>query len=76
MPVDITEDVLEEKICKALSLTGVNFVSNDLHACHRIKRTDRVIVKFKCRKQKDSVMYKRKNLGNKSQELSSNLNFF
>ena len=63
---DITEDVLEENICKALSLTGVNVVPNDLHACHRMKRTDRVIVKFKCRKRKNSVMYKRKNLGNKS----------
>ena len=68
---DITEDVLEENICKALSLTGVNVVPNDLHARHRMKRTDRVIVKFKCCKQKDSVMYKRKNLGNKSQELNN-----
>ena len=74
VPADITEDVLEENICKALSLTGVNVVPNDLHACHRMKRTDRVIVKFKCRKQKNSVMYKRKNLGNKSQELN-NLKF-
>ena len=65
---------LEENICKDLSLTGVNVVPNDLHACHRMKRTDRVIAKFKCRKQKNSVMYKRKNLGNKSQELS-NLKF-
>ena len=29
---DITEDVLEENICKALSLTGVNVVPNRLHA--------------------------------------------
>ena len=71
VPADITEDVLEENICKALSLTGVNVVPNDLHACHQMKRTDRVIVKFKCRKQKNSVMYKLKNLGNKSQELNS-----
>ena len=74
MPADITEDVLEESICKALSLTGVNVVPNDLHACHRMKRSDRVIVKFKCCKQKNSVMYKCKNLGNKSQELK-NLKF-
>ena len=66
VPADITEDVLEENICKALSLTGVNVVPNDLHACHRMKRTDRVIVKFKRRKQKNSVMCKHKNLGNKS----------
>ena len=34
-----------------------------------MNRTDRVIVKFKCRKQKYYVMYKRKSLGCKSQEL-------
>ena len=74
MPADITEDVLEENICKALSLTGVNVVPNDLHSCHQMKRTDRVVIKFKYCKQKNSVMYNRKNLGNKSQELS-NLEF-
>ena len=31
---DITEDALEENVCKALSLTGVNVVPNDLPACH------------------------------------------
>ena len=34
VPADITGDVLEENVCKALSLTGVNVVPNDLHACH------------------------------------------
>ena len=29
VPTDIIEDVLEENICKALSLTGVNIISND-----------------------------------------------
>ena len=71
---NITEDVLEENIFQALSLTRVNVVCNDLHTCHRMKRLGRVIVRFKCRKQKNSVMYKRKNPGNKSQKLS-NLKF-
>ena len=31
---DITKDALDENVCKALSLTGVNVVPNDLHACH------------------------------------------
>ena len=44
------------------------------HAYHRMKRSDSVIVKFKCCKPKNSIMYKHKNLGNKSQELS-NLKF-
>ena len=74
VPANITEDVLEENVCKVLSLTGVNVVPNDLHSCHWMKRSDRVIVKFKCHKQKNSVLYKCKNLGNKSQELS-NLKF-
>ena len=76
MPAEIQDDVLEAIVCKALSLTGVTVAPEDLHACHRMKRLDRVIMKFKCRKQKQSVMYKRKNLGTKSQELKkSNLKF-
>ena len=74
VPAEIHEDVLEDSICKALSLTGVNVVPEDLQACHRMKRSDRVIVKFKCRKQKQSLIYKCKNLGTKSQELT-NLKF-
>ena len=69
MPVDNNEDVLKVNICKTLSLTGVNVISNDLHACHWMKRLDRVIVKFKCCKWKNYIIYKHKNLGNKSQEL-------
>ena len=57
VPAEIYEDVLEESICKALSLTRVNVVPEDLHTCHRMKRLDRVIVKFKCRKQKQSLIY-------------------
>ena len=69
VPAEIHEDVLEESICKPLSLTGVNVVPEDLHSCHHMKRSDRVIVKFKFRKQKQSLIYRRKNLGTKSQEL-------
>ena len=74
VPAEIHQDYLGDSICKALSLTGVNVVPEDLQACHQIKRLDRVIVKFKYRKQKQSLIYKRKNLGTKSQELI-NLNF-
>ena len=65
VPAEIYEDVLEESIFKVLSLTGVNIVPEDLHACHRMKKSDRLIVKFKCSKQKQSLMYKNKNLGTK-----------
>ena len=69
VPAETHQDVLEDNICKAMSLTGVNVVPEDLQSCHRMKRSDRVIAKFKCRKQKQSLIYKRKNLGTKSQEL-------
>ena len=55
VPAEIREDVLEDSICKALSLTGVNVVPEDLQACHQIKRLDRVIIKFKCHKQKTVI---------------------
>ena len=70
MRAEIHDDVLVASLCKALSLTGVNVVPEDLHAFHRMKRSDRVIIKFKCREPKQSLMRKRKNLGIKSQELS------
>ena len=41
-----------------------------LQACHRMRKKDRVIRKFKCRKQKHRVLSKRKNLQNKSRDLT------
>ena len=69
--VDIIEDILKENMCKAVSLTGVNVISNNLHACHQMKRSDRLIFKFKCRKKNSYVVYKRINLGKKCPELSN-----
>ena len=58
VPAENHEDVFEERICKVLSLlTGVNVVLENLQACHRMKWLNRVIEKFKCRKQKQSLMY-------------------
>ena len=74
IPAEIYEDVLEDSICKALSLTGVDVVLEDLQACHRMKRSVRVIWKLKCCKQKQSLIYKCENLGTKSLELT-NLKF-
>ena len=56
VPAEIHEDVLEDSICKSLSLTEVNVVPEDLQPFHRMKRSDRLIVKFKCRKQKQSLI--------------------
>ena len=76
MPANITENVLEENICRALSLTRVNVLLNYLHTSHRMERSDIVIVKFKCEKQKNFFMYKRKNLGNQSQLLTNLTTYF
>ena len=72
---EIHDNVLEDIVCKALSLTDQEVVPEDLHACHRMSNRDRVIVKFKDRKLKLNVQIKRKNLYQKSLELSR-LKFF
>ena len=43
--LNITKDDLEENVRKALPLTGVNVVPNDLHACHQIKNSNRFQLK-------------------------------
>ena len=52
VPSDIADDVLEQSVCQALSLTGTSVEPDDLQACHRMRKKDSVIIKFKCRKQK------------------------
>ena len=66
VPASIGDDILQSSICKALPLTG--------QACHCLKKKDTVIVKFKRRKQKGSILINRKNLHNKSDVLAQ-LNF-
>ena len=51
VPVEI-HDVLEASVCKAYSLTGVNIAPEDLHVCHQMKRSDRIIIKLICCKAK------------------------
>ena len=70
VPQDIHDNVLEDIICKALSLTGQEVVPEDLHASHRMSNRDRVIVKFKDKKLKHNVQIKCKNLHQKSLKLS------
>ena len=38
VPKSLEEDILEENVCKALSLTGVNVTSEKLLPCHRLKK--------------------------------------
>ena len=74
VPASIGDDFLESSVCRALSLTGHEVKPDDLQACHRLKKNDSVIVKFKSRKQKRSILINRKNLRNKSHVLTQ-LNF-
>ena len=55
---------------KALSLTGISVEPDDLQACHRMRKKARIIIKFKCRKQKHHVLLNRKTLQNKSLDLT------
>ena len=65
VPASIGDDVLDRSVCKALSLTGHEVKPDDLYAYHPLKKKDTVIVKFKCRKQKRSIIINKKNLLNK-----------
>ena len=66
VPSDVADDVLEQSVCQALSLTGTSVEPDDLQACHRMRKKDRVIIKFKCRKQNHRVLLNRKTLQKKS----------
>ena len=74
VPEDIQDMQLEESICQALSLTGTPVSTGDLEACHRMRQRDSVIVKFSTRKKRNDVIFKKKSLNGKSDELK-NLGF-
>ena len=61
VPASIGNDVLESSIYKALSLIGHEMKPDYLQACHCLKKKSTVMVKFKCRKQKRSILLNRKN---------------
>ena len=67
---DIGDNVLEETACRAISLTVHEVTSDDLHACHRLKYKNRVILKFKDRKLQRSIQINRRFLQQTSLELS------
>ena len=65
VPASVGNDVLESSVCRALSLTGHEVEPDDLQAYHHSKKKGTIIVKFKCRRQKRSILVNRKNLCNK-----------
>ena len=66
VPLEASNDELEGLVCKTLSLTGNKVSPDDLEACHRLKKKENVIVKFK----KYKIINNRKIMKNKSKELN------
>ena len=56
-------------LCRVLSLTGTTVTPDDLQTCHRMKNKEKVIVKFKDRKQRNKVIFSRKKLKSKGEQL-------
>ena len=67
---DIGDNILEEAVCRAISLNGHEVAPDDLHMCHQLKNKNKVILKFKDRKLKCSIQINRKVIQQKSLELS------
>ena len=65
----ISDEELKVNIWRALFLTGHEVKPDNLQACHRLKKKESVIVKFKFRRLEQSVLVNRKNLQNKSEDL-------
>ena len=59
---------LRKKFAKP-SLSGTKVKPDDLDACHRMKKKDKVIIRFKNRKQRNDVIFKRKGLKTKGNDL-------
>ena len=67
-PQLIFNDELEQSICHALSPTVPTVKQDDIHICQPVKSKE-IIIKFKGRKQRNDVVFKRKELKSKAVEL-------
>ena len=68
VPHSINNIDFEEKVCKALSLTGTKDNPEDIDSCHRMRNKDKVIIKFKNWKQRNDVIFKPKELKLKGED--------
>ena len=68
--LEVSNNKLEGLVCKALSLTGNEVYPDDLKACHRLKKKENVIIKFKSKKLSYKVINSREIMKNKSKELN------
>ena len=58
----ISNDELEQSACYVLLLIGTTVKPDDIHVCHRMKDKEKFIIKFKDRKQRNDVLFKKKEL--------------
>ena len=65
----IRREILEEKVCEALSSAGTEVKPDEVNVCHTMKKKDKVIIKFMNRKDKKDVIFKRKELKSKGDDL-------
>ena len=60
---------VEEKVCKALSMTATKVKLGDLEVSHRMKKKNRVVIKLQNRKQTNNVIFKQKEFKSKEENL-------
>ena len=65
---NIHDDRLTDTITGFLSVTGVTVKTCDIDKCHRMKSKTTVIMEFKSRQLRDSVLMKRSTMKNKRKE--------
>ena len=68
--LEVSNDELEGLVCKVLSLLGNKVSHDDLEACHRLKKKENVIIKFKSKKLKNKIINNTKIMKNKSKDLN------
>ena len=71
VPEDVDNTALPEKVCEAISLTGSVVTPNHLDKCHRLSNNSSVILEFNTRKDRDNILFNRKSLKNKQEELAA-----
>ena len=61
-PLDVKDDKIEEKTVSLLQAIDVDVIADDIQACHRLYKKDRIIVKFLSRKKALECLYSKSKL--------------
>ena len=62
IPPSVSDDDLEDVVCKAITKAGVEVSDKDIEDCHRVAKGVTIIVKFCKRKVAEQVLNVRKDL--------------